>query len=239
MFKEQVEFEKQRRDNGQDIGLFVKNIENVQGDERDVILFSTGYAKNSQGKLIRNFGWLNAYGGENRLNVAISRAKKHIHIITSLFPDDLIVDDMKNRGPKLLREYLRYAYAVNENNRIKQEQILCSLSDDVAPNGTITFDSPFEEEVYDALKKAGYTIDTQVGVGGYRIDMAIMKDGKYVLGIECDGAQYHRGDAVRTRDYHRQKYLESRGWKIHRIWSTSWWRNKQAEIDKIKAILPI
>ena len=146
---------------------------------------------------------------------------------------------MKNRGPKLLREYLRYAYAVNENNRIKQEQILCSLSDDVAPNGTITFDSPFEEEVYDALKKAGYTIDTQVGVGGYRIDMAIMKDGKYVLGIECDGAQYHRGDAVRTRDYHRQKYLESRGWKIHRIWSTSWWRNKQAEIDKIKAIMPV
>ena len=239
LFKEQVEFEKQRRDNGQDIGLFVKNIENVQGDERDVILFSTGYAKNNQGKLIRNFGWLNAYGGENRLNVAISRAKKHIHIITSLFPDDLIVDDMKNRGPKLLREYLRYAYAVNENNRIKQEQILCSLSDDVAPNRTITFDSPFEEEVYDALKKAGYTIDTQVGVGGYRIDMAIMKDGKYVLGIECDGAQYHRGDAVRTRDYHRQKYLESRGWKIHRIWSTSWWRNKQAEIDKIKAIMPV
>lgn len=238
LFKQQIEFEQRRQENGQDIGLFVKNIENVQGDERDFIIFSIGYAKNEQGKIVRNFGWLNSYGGENRLNVAITRAKKHIHIVTSIYPNELQVEDLKNKGPQLLKEYLLYACYVNNKDVKNQQKILWDLTDAPNQNKSVTFDSPFEEEVYNALQQAGYTLETQVGVGGYKIDMAIIKDGQYLLGIECDGAQYHSSDRARSRDYHRQKYLESRGWTIHRIWSTSWWRNPQQEIAKIVAMVP-
>lgn len=237
-FKQQIEFEQRRKENGQDIGLFIKNIENVQGDERDFIIFSVGYAKNEQGRIIRNFGWLNGYGGENRLNVAITRAKKHVHIITSLLPNELIVDDLKGRGPRLLKDYLTYAYYVNNKDAANQQKVLYDLSDAPNKESSVVFDSPFEEEVYNALQQAGYTLETQVGVGGYRIDMAIVKNGQYLLGIECDGAQYHSSDSARSRDYHRQTYLESRGWQIHRIWSTNWWRNPQQEIAKIIAMVP-
>ena len=99
------------------------------------------------------------------------------------------------------------------------------------------FDSPFEEEVCEALREKGYDVRTQIGIGGYRIDMAVVKDGRYVLGIECDGKLYHSSASARDRDYHRQKYLESRGWRIHRIWSSNWWHNRQNEIDKIANLI--
>lgn len=232
-FAAEIRTELARRKDGEDIGLFVKNIESVQGDERDVIIFSIGYAKNEKGRLIRNFGWLNQRGGENRLNVAISRAKKKVHIVTSFYPSELQVEDMKNDGPRILKKYLEYAFAVSDGDRAAAKQILLSFGDEANPGQVISFDSDFENQVYDALIEKGYQVDTQIGIGGYSIDLAIKKDGKYILGIECDGRLYHSSKSARERDYHRQKYLESRGWRIHRIWSTNWWKNPQREIAKI------
>lgn len=236
-FAAAVRTEVSRRRDGEDIGLFVKNIENVQGDERDVIIFSIGYAKNENGRLIRNFGWLNQKGGENRLNVAISRAKKKVHIVTSFHPTELQVEDTKNDGPRILKKYLEYAFAVSSSDRETARQILHSFGDESSPGQTVSFDSVFENQVYDALSEKGYQVDTQVGIGGYSIDLAIKKDGRYILGIECDGRLYHSSKSARERDYHRQKYLESRGWRIHRIWSTNWWKNPKQEILKICAIV--
>lgn len=226
-----------RKKDGEDIGLFVKNIESVQGDERDVIIFSIGYAKNENGRLIRNFGWLNQKGGENRLNVAISRAKKKVHIVTSFDPSELQVEDTKNDGPRILKKYLEYAFAVSNGDKEAAKQILYSFGDDSNAGKNISFDSDFEIQVYDALKEQGFEVDTQIGIGGYSIDLAIKKNGKYILGIECDGKLYHSSKSARERDYHRQKYLESRGWRIHRIWSTNWWKNPQREISKIVTIV--
>lgn len=236
-FAAAVRTELARRKDGEDIGLFVKNIESVQGDERDVIIFSIGYAKNENGRLIRNFGWLNQQGGENRLNVAISRAKKKVHIVTSFHPAELQVEDMKNDGPRILKKYLEYAFAVSSGDKESAKQILLSFGDDSTPGQVVSFDSDFENQVYDALVEKGYHVDTQVGIGGYSIDLAIKKDGKYILGIECDGRLYHSSKSARERDYHRQKYLESRGWRIHRVWSTNWWKNPQQEIAKICSVV--
>ncbi len=221
-----------RRDNGEDTGLFVKNIESVQGDERDVIIFSIGYAKNAGGRLLHNFGWLNQKGGENRLNVAISRAKKKIHIVTSFRPSELVIDDSKNDGPRILKRYLEYAFAISNGNREEAEIILRSFGETYgivqAP-----LETEFAQRVADALRARGYEIDTQVGIGGYRIDIAIRKNGSYVLGIECDGKLYSVPSTARERDYHRQKYLESRGWRIKRIWSMDWWRDPERVLDTI------
>ncbi len=236
-FASRVRAELARKRDGEDIGLFVKNIESVQGDERDVIIFSIGYAKNENGRVVRNFGWLNQRGGENRLNVAISRAKQKVHIVTSINPSELQVEDAKNDGPRILKKYLEYAFAVSAQDNEAAKQILLSFGDDSTPGQTVSFDSDFENQVYNALLEQGYQVDTQVGIGGYSIDLAIKKNGNYILGIECDGRLYHSSKSARERDYHRQKYLESRGWRIHRIWSTNWWKNPKQEIAKICAIV--
>ena len=228
-----VQRELVRKDRGEDTGLFVKNIENVQGDERDVIIFSTTYAKNENGRMMRFFGSLNTQGGENRLNVAISRAKKKIYLVTSFDPSELDVSDIKNKGPVYFKKYLQYAHAVSARDMETERSILHSFGDDLNAGSSIHFDSDFENQVYDKLLEKGLDVDTQVGVGGYRIDLAIRSEGKYVLGVECDGKLYHSSKSARERDYHRQNYLESRGWRIYRIWSPNWWKNPAAEIDKI------
>lgn len=232
-FNQQIRAEMDRRSEGnEDIGLFVRNIENVQGDERDVIIFSIGYAKNADGRLINMFGSLSQKGGENRLNVAISRAKKHIDIAMSFDPSELNVSNSKNDGPRLLKKYLEYSCAISDGNEALARQILQSFGDTGASDYA-RFDSPFEEQVYEALRERGLDVDTQVGIGGYSIDLAVKKKGQYVLGVECDGKLYHSSVSARERDYHRQKYLESRGWRIHRIWSPNWWKDPQGEVDKI------
>ena len=231
-FGSKIRAEMARKDNGKDTGLFVKNIESVQGDERDVIMFSIGYAKNTSGRLMHNFGWLNQKGGENRLNVAISRAKKKVHIVTSFRPAELMLDDAKNEGPLILKRYLEYAFAISNGDKEEAERILRSFGETfgIAPAAVET---QFAQNVAEALRQKGYEIDTQVGIGGYRIDIAVRKNGKYVLGIECDGKLYSISRSARERDYHRQKYLESRGWRIKRLWSMDWWRDPDHEIQKL------
>ena len=235
-FALQVRAEMSRKDNGEDTGLFIKNIESVQGDERDVIMFSIGYAKNTAGRLMHNFGWLNQKGGENRLNVAISRAKQKIHIVTSFRPNELMLDDAKNEGPRILKRYLEYAFAISNGDKEDAERILRSFGETygIVP---AAIETEYAQKVASALRDKGYDIDTQVGIGGYRIDIAVRKEGKYVLGIECDGKLYSTAASARERDYHRQKYLESRGWRIKRIWSIDWWRDPDAEIAKICALV--
>lgn len=225
-----------RKEGNEYTGIFVKNIENVQGDERDIIIFSVGYAKNEEGRVVRNFGSLTMRNGENRLNVAISRAKKKIYLITSIEPEELGYVEKLSKGAILLKKYLQYVRAVSNKNKEETRKILYSLDTiEKTESEIIHFDSPFEEEVYDRLVRAGLKVHTQVGSASYRIDMAIYDEerSEYILGIECDGATYHSSKSARERDAYRQRFLESRGWTIHRIWSRDWWKNRDREIEKV------
>lgn len=205
--------------------LFVKNIENVQGDERDIIILGITNSWDKNGKLSRIFGPLNNIGGEKRLNVAISRAKDSTIVVSSISYSDLKVDDLKNEGLKFLKQYLQFAeFGYNYK------------SDSIFSNENQNFNSEFEIQVCKELEKLGYKVKTQVGCSKFKIDLAIVDDNnpsKYILGIECDGATYHSSKSARDRDAIRQMLLESRGWKIHRIWSINWFKNKNKELEKI------
>ncbi|KKM76177.1 hypothetical protein LCGC14_1382770, partial [marine sediment metagenome] len=207
-------------------GFFVKNLENVQGDERDFMFFSVGYGKDLDGKLSLNFGPLNRVGGERRLNVAITRARYKVKIISSIYSSEIDISRTKSIGLRLFKQYLEYAEHKGEISYIKERNV--SFDED--------FDSPFEAEVYNTLIKLGYSIHTQIGCSGFKIDLGIVHPkypGKYIIGIECDGSQYHSPFSARDRDRIRQEFLESLGWTIHRIWSYDWVTNPQNEISKI------
>lgn len=223
--------------------IFVKNIENVQGDERDIIIFSIAYAKNQEGRVYNRFGSLGQQGGENRLNVAVTRSKEEIHVVTSIEPSELSVSTTKNEGPKFLKSYMEYAKAVSHVRKNEIEAVLTKLNENQntkKQESTLVFDSPFEEQVYTALTKLGYKVDTQIGMSGYRIDLAVVHPNqpeKYIIGIECDGAMYHSAPSAKERDVYRQRFLETKGWKITRIWSRNWWKNSSAEIEKIDQLV--
>ncbi|MCQ2069937.1 MAG: AAA domain-containing protein [archaeon] len=233
-FSNAISKEVRRTDNGEDVGLFVKNIESVQGDERDIIIFSVGYARNSEGKFVQRFGWLNMRGGENRLNVAISRAKKKIHIVSSFEPEELKVEETASVGPKILKKYLQYARAVSNGNKILAQTILSSFlpSGDIGEEIASRHD-PAMDLVYDALVGKGYVVDRDIGIGGYTIDMAVRDGDRYVLGIEHDTRLYKESENARERDYHRRKYLESRGWNMVRVWTPNLCRSPEKEISRI------
>lgn len=224
--------------------VFVKNIENVQGDERELIIFSIGYAPDHPGGRVKqHFGSLNNLGGENRLNVAVSRAIKKIIVVASIHPSDLDVTQSQHDGPKLLKRYLEYAYAVGNNDLDRVRTILSDLSADIKVRkdlGALKFDSPFEEEVYEELTSRGYTVHPQVGQSGFKIDLAVVDPNdpsRYAVGIECDGAKFHSSITARERDVFRQKFLERRKWHIHRIWSTKWWHDRGRELKKLEILI--
>lgn len=208
--------------------FFVKNLENVQGDERDRMIISIGYGPTvGSGRVPNRFGPINWAGGQRRLNVVITRAKLRVDLVHSLRATDIT---SRQEGPRLLRRYLEY---VADPMRAFEAQVTI---DDTAET-----ESPFEEAVERALLAKGYRVARQVGVSWYRIDLAILsEDGsKPVLGIECDGKQYHSSPAARDRDWLRQQVLEGLGWSIHRVWSTAWIRNPQAELARIEAALEV
>lgn len=219
---------------------FVKNIENVQGDERDIILFSVAYARDPEGKFHLQFGSLSQEGGENRLNVAVTRAREGIVIVCSVNPEELRTEPVKNSGPRRLQDYLRYSKAINDNNRDYVTQIIEDLNPGFrrpSEQNHSYFESSFEEIVHRKLEELGYSVDAQIGYSGYRIDLAVVDPDdpdKYILGIECDGASFHSAKSVRERDVMRQEFLEKRGWVIERIWSRNWWRNPEREINRIR-----
>lgn len=221
---------------------FVKNIENVQGDERDVIIFSVGYARDPDGQFRLQFGSLSQEGGENRLNVAVTRAREEIVIVCSINPEELRTETVKNSGPRRLQDYLRYAKATSEANKISIEQIIATLNPNFTretSNGKndVYFESSFEEIVHKKLEQLGYKVDAQVGYSGYRIDLAVVHPDdpeRYILAIECDGATFHSAQSTRERDVMRQEFLEGRGWVVDRIWSRNWWRDSGRELTRIK-----
>ncbi|MCY0895927.1 MAG: AAA domain-containing protein [Alicyclobacillaceae bacterium] len=229
-----------RKDGDQYVGLFVKNIENVQGDERDIILFSVAYANDQDGKMVSQFGALSKDMGENRLNVAITRARFKIYIVCSFEPSEWTRVETYSRGPRLLKRYLEYAKAVSDGDYRRVNTVLEGVLDATAVQSienVSIYDSPFEEEVAIGLRNLGYQVQSQIGFSGYRIDLAIVHPDdpqRFILGIECDGAMYHSSKVARERDLYRQRFLEQQGWSIHRVWSRNWWKSKSGELEKIQ-----
>ncbi|ASZ10360.1 DUF3320 domain-containing protein [Chitinophaga pendula] len=201
--------------------FFVKNLENVQGDERAVIFISVGYGKTAEGTVSMSFGPLNNEGGERRLNVLITRAKLRCEVFTNLRPENIDLGRTQSRGVKALKHFLYYA----------------------AHGSTMAADStveplvhPFEDHIAALLRERGYTVHTQVGTAGVYIDLAIADPatpGRYLLGITCDGASYQAARSVRDRDRLRQQVLEGMGWKLYRVWSTDWLRHPQRELERL------
>lgn len=203
---------------------FIKAIERVQGDERDAIILTVGYGKSLDGKLRYFWGPLLRDGGERRLNVAISRAKKRMTLVTSFSRDDVPADGHSSAGFRLMYNFLRF---------------MSSGGTELTggPSGVHALNA-FELDVKRQLEEAGLVLDSQVGVGGYRIDFAARhpeRPGQHALAIEADGAAYHSGHTARERDRLRQTELERRGWRFHRIWSTDWFNDASAEVRKVLA----
>lgn len=210
--------------------VFVKNLETVQGDERDVILFSICYGPDAAGVVRMHFGPLNNKGGERRLNVAITRARKQLLVFSRLRPEQIDLSRTKATGVRHLRTFLDFA---------KRGQV--ALVEEVSI-GTGEVESFFEQSVLDELTTRGWRVDSQVGCSGYRIDLAVQDPdtpGRYILGVECDGANYHSAKSARDRDRLRQSVLEGLGWRLHRVWSTDWWYQRPKEIAKLEEAIKL
>jgi very-short-patch-repair endonuclease len=209
-------------------GLFVKNLETVQGDERDVIILSIGYGRDEAGKLTANFGPMSRQGGERRLNVAVTRARRRIEVVCSFDPGEVTSD---NATARHLLRYLDYA----------RRGVAALTLDGGNGNGAGRGDrepvSPFEEDVLRVVRALGYDVQPRVGVAGYRIDIGVRHPGRsngYVLGVECDGASYHSSTVARDRDRLRDQVLHGLGWTMHHVWSTEWHSNRAGEIARLR-----
>ena len=202
--------------------FFVKNLENVQGDERDVILISVGYGKDEHGYMSMNFGPINREGGERRLNVLITRARRRCVVYSNFNWKEIDLNRTNAQGVRSLKSFLRYA----------ETGVM-----DVPVDDGREPDSPFEEAVGNALSERGYEVHYQVGSAGFFIDLAVVDSrhrGRYLIGIECDGRAYHSSKSARDRDRLRQEVLEDLGWTIHRIWSTDWFRNPRQQLARVE-----
>ncbi len=200
--------------------FFIKNLENVQGDERDVIFISVGYGRDANGYMAMGFGPLSVEGGERRLNVLISRAKLRCEIFSSITADDIDLERARSRGAAAFKAFLSFA----QTGRLPISQ----------PSGGEE-QSPFEEAVAQAVESLGYQVHRQVGIAGFFVDLGVLhpkQPSRYVLGIECDGAAYHHSRSARDRDRLRQAVLEDHGWIIHRIWSTDWFQRPFEQLRK-------
>ncbi|HKU99502.1 MAG TPA: DUF3320 domain-containing protein [Vineibacter sp.] len=205
--------------------FFVKNLENIQGDERDVIMLSVGYGRDRDGYLAMSFGPLNAEGGERRLNVLITRAKERLDLFSALRADDIDLARAHSAGVVAFKVFLHYA----------ERGVL-----DVAQTTARDVASPFEQEVLEAVRREGYEVHPQVGIAGFFIDLAVVdphQPSRYLLGIECDGAAYHASRSARDRDRLRQLVLERHGWVLHRVWSTDWWQRPDEQLRRLVARL--
>ena len=203
--------------------VIVKNLENIQGDERDVMLFSVTFGPDVQGKLTMNFGPLNNAGGERRLNVAVTRARRELHVFSSILAEQIDLGRTRAQGVQHFKAFLDYAQRG-------------SMALPAMDEGSLSpAENAFEDAVAEAFELRGWEMRTQVGVSGFRIDLAVVhpdRAGSYLCGIECDGAKYHSSATARDRDKIRQAVLEGLGWSIIRIWSTDWFRNAGAVIER-------
>lgn len=204
--------------------IFVKNLETVQGDERDTILFSVTYGPDQGDLMTMNFGPLNRSGGERRLNVALTRARSEMVVFSTLSPERIELSRTQARGVADLKHFLEYA-----------ERGSSALA--AATHGSQgDFESPFEEAVAVGLARKGWILHSQVGVSAYRIDLGVVNPdfpGSYLAGVECDGAMYHSSAYARERDKIRQSVLERLGWTLLRVWSTDWWNNPGKSLESL------
>ncbi len=204
--------------------FFIKNLERVQGDERDAIILSVGYGRTEDGRMRYNFGPINQENGYRRLNVAVTRAKRRMTIVSCFSANDMDPDRLNSRGPRMLRDYIAYAASGGSD--------LGSANVEAPPMNS------FELDIQHRLEARGLKLSPQYGASGYWIDFAVMhpdKPGRPVLAIEADGAQYHSRPATRDRDRLRQEHLERLGWRFHRIWSTDWFNDREGEADRAVA----
>lgn len=216
-------------DENHDEAFFVKNLENVQGDERDTILFSVCYAYTREQKengkaMAMRFGPLGLSGGERRLNVAITRAKKNVKLISSILPEDLNPDKIRSEGVRMLRGYMEFALKGTAALHV-QEHSECE---------------EMVESVAAFIEKNGYIVRKQIGCSGYRIDIAVEHpeiENCFAAAIECDGRAYVSADTARDRDHLRGSILRGMGWNVYRVWSVEWCRNPQLEKQKLLAFI--
>ena len=204
--------------------VFVKNLESVQGDERDLIYFSITFGKDAAGKLSMNFGPMNQAGGTRRLNVAVTRAKEEMHVFASLKPEQIDLSRTAAEGIRDLKHFLEYAQRGSS-------ALIAAVG---APGGF--FDSPFEQAVAERLHAKGWITHSQVGVSGFRIDLGVINPdapGLYLSAVECDGATYHSSATARDRDFLREQVLRGLGWEVIRIWSTDWWIDSQSALEHV------
>jgi very-short-patch-repair endonuclease len=208
------------KDSTRNEALFIKNLENVQGDERDVIFVSMTYGPQEPGgKVFQRFGPINSDVGWRRLNVLFTRSKNRMHIFSSMGSDDIVAGPTSKRGVQALRNFLSFC----------ETGVLYKTEQETGRGP----DSDFEIAVMSALRDEGFECIPQVGVAGFFIDVAVVgpgNPGRYLMGIECDGASYHFAKSARDRDRLRQSVLENLGWNIRRIWSTDWFKNPQGEL---------
>ena len=218
VFQEQLDRDADRHES-----FFIKNLENVQGDERDVIFISMTYGPSGpDARVFQRFGPINSDTGWRRLNVLFTRSKKRMHIFSSMGSDDVLVEPKSKRGVQALHDFLKYC----------ETKILHETKRNTGREP----DSDFEIAVMEALNDAGFECIPQVGVAGFFIDLAVLDPGRpshYLMGIECDGATYHSAKSTRDRDRLRQTILERLGWKIGRIWSTDWFKNPRNALKPI------
>lgn len=208
-------------------GFFVKNLENVQGDDRDIIVLSIGYGPDSAGKMTMNFGPMNQSGGWRRLNVAVTRARSRMDVVSSFTSDRLRPSDPAG-SLAALQAYLSYA----------EDGARTVLTATGASRGEA--ESPLEEEVLRTIRSWGYEAVPQVGSAGYRIDIGILDpddSSRYMIGVECDGAAYHSSKVARDRDRLRQQVLEGLGWRLYRVWGPSWFRNRSVAEELLRNAL--
>lgn len=206
--------------------FFAKNLENIQGDERDVIFLSVTYGRGPDGKIRYNFGPLNGPNGWRRLNVLTTRARHHMRVFSSMRGDEISPAATTSIGPRLLRDFLLYA----ERGRL-------DTAEAQVPGETET---AFEREVYDELTRQGVRLVPRAGIAGYRIDFGVLDDalpGRFVCGLECDGPTYQRTETARDRDRLRHQVLESRGWTLFRVWSTDWFKDRAGQIDRLLRLI--
>ena len=209
---------------GGDEPVFVKNLENVQGDERDVILLSVAYGPDRAGRVAMGFGPLSLDGGERRLNVAVTRARERLEVFSSLRESDIDLARTTRPGPRHLKAFLRYAEHGPEAAGIG------------GPGANPH--SPFEADVKRALEAAGHKVHEAVGCGDYRVDLAVVdpeRPGAYLVGIECDGRSYASAPSARDRDRLRREVLERLGWRLHRIWLSDWRYQREREVERLEA----
>jgi very-short-patch-repair endonuclease len=225
-FAEDDELEEYRARWSDTLGeFFVKNLENVQGDERDIIVISTVYGPAEiGGKVAQRFGPINSKTGHRRLNVLFTRAKEKVVLVTSLRPEDILAENTAAPGVQAFKGYLEYA----RSGRLETGMHDTGRSPE----------SPFEEEVIEVIRELGYQAHPQVGVAGYFIDIAVrhpLNREHFMLGIECDGATYHSAKSARDRDRLREEVLSRLHWQLHRIWSTDWFHNRDREVKRLDA----